>query len=73
MNDQLGTKRLRKQADALDRINLAQIGAARAGVELRKAIVAADKAGVPVMDVAAAAGLSRARIYQILKEEGPTS
>jgi len=69
MTSSLESKRLRKQAEALDTVTAKRLELEAAHRDYRAAIVGADKAGVPASSIAEAAALSRPRIYQILKEE----
>lgn len=69
MSDQLESKRLRKQADALDTVTAKRQELEAAGRDYRAAIVQAAKVGASVPAIAEAAARSGPRIYQILKEE----
>lgn len=63
---------LRTRADALEAVAVANAKNVQAGLELRAAILAAHEADAGAGNIAAAAGLSRARIYQIIAEEEKT-
>lgn len=69
MTNELDAQRMKNLAGLLERVSSSQRAAAVAGREFHKAIAAALKAGIPPADVAKAASLSRARVYQIAKQE----
>lgn len=73
MADELSRRRDKRPSSALEEVTAAHAAAVTAGREVRRAIVRASKAGAKPTAIAKAAGLTRARIYQILKEEERTS
>jgi hypothetical protein len=63
---------LHRQAEALARVRAARVERDRvtadAAENLRRAIIDADRTGASVRDVAAAAGMSRQWVWQILRD-----